>query len=376
MIPLNARQGLPPNALVYTALRSFAVALLLVLVGTLARVSAHSGNVTCHGLLCGKQSGDLIPWLLYLYAVYLLLRSVLNYKWLSFLLTDKSISIESGVFARNSCTFRYDRIQDIDTYRDPLHLMLGLKSVAIWTSSPDQFAGRRRKPDGLLVLEADDADWLKSYLSDPQTAAGGAAPAAAGNNPQLPSSPAGRHRPGTALALILGVAAVSVLALLMLWNEAPVSGGAAAPAASAPATPPAPAPNAKRHTHVHALQQPGADLQATAGNYGVACAIGDSGANGLKPCADLGQAQRCSHEADFPSQPTAEQARLTVVNRSRENVNFYWLNFTGARTLYAALPPGGQVSQASHIGAHWMLSTRDGRCIGIFDAATMTIGIF
>jgi membrane protein YdbS with pleckstrin-like domain len=374
MIPLDSRQGLPPNAIVYMGLRSFAAALLLVLIATVFRLVAHSPNVTCHGLLCGKQSGGLIVWIFYLYALYVLLRTVLYYKWLSFVLTDKSISIESGVFARNSCTFRYDRIQDIDTYRDPLHVMLGLKSIAIWTSSPDQFAVRRRRPDGLLVLEAEDADWLKSYLSDPPTGSG----AAAGGNPQLGASVSPRRAPSAALALALGVAGVSVLALLMLWNRTPISPTTRAATAATSATAPAVTADGqpRRHAHVRAVQQAAGNLQPVAGSYGVACAIRDSAANGVVRCADLGQAERCSHEADFPSQPTAEPAQLTVLNRSRENVNFYWLNFTGARTLYAALPPGGHVSQASHIGAHWMLSTRDGQCIGIFDATTMTIGVF
>jgi len=377
MIPLNSRQGLPPNAIVYMGLRSFAAALLLVLIGTVLRLGANSPNVTCHGLLCGKQSGGLIVWIFYLYAVFLLLRTVLNYKWLSFVLTDKSISIESGVFARSSCTFRYDRIQDIDTYRDPLHIMLGLKSVAIWTSSPDQFAARRRRPDGLLVLEADDADWLKSYLSDPPTAGGAAAVAAAGNTPQLGAGFA-RRAPSAVLALGLGVAGVSVLALLMLWNKTPASLSAPAASAAASASAPVAMPDGqqRRHAHVHAVQQVAGSVQPVGASYGVVCAIRDLGATGVKPCAALGQAERCSHEADFASHPTAEPAQLTVVNRSRENVNFYWLNFNGARALYAALAPGGQVSQASHVGAHWMLSTRDGQCIGIFDATTMTIGVF
>jgi len=363
------------------ALRSLAAALFLALIATVARLTANSPNVTCRGALCGTHSGGLIAWLLYLYAVYLVLRSVLYYKLLSFVLTDKSISIESGVFVRNSCTFRYDRIQDIDTRQDPLHLLLGLKSVAIWTSSPDQFAARTRRPNGLLVLEADDADWLKSYLADSQTAVGGGASAAAAGHPQLGTSLPAARGAHAGLALALAVAAVGALALLMFWNKGVVTGTATgqAPApTAAPATPPAVAPNgqSRRHAQVRAVQQAAGGIQTFAENYGVACAIRDSGTNSVKPCAELGQAQRCSHEADFPSQPTAERAQLTVVNRSSEKVNFYWLNLTGARTLYAALPPGGQVSQASHIGAHWMLSTWDGQCIGIFDATTTTIGVF
>jgi len=65
-----------------------------------------------------------------------------------------------------------------------------------------------------------------------------------------------------------------------------------------------------------------------------------------------------------------------VVNRSDEQLKFYWLDRSGGRSLYAALPPGGQVKQQSHVGAHWLVSTDDGRCIGIFNATTTTIGVF
>ena len=378
MIPLNSRQGLPPNAIMYMALRSLAAALFLALIATVARLTSNSPNVTCRGALCGTHAGGMIAWFLYLYAVYLVVRTFLNYKWLSFVLTDKSISIESGVLVRNSCTFRYDRIQDIDTYQDPLHRMLGLKSVAIWTSSPDQFAARTRRPNGLLVLEQEDADWLKSYLSDAQTAGGGAA---AAGGAQYAASFTAARRPPTGFALALAVAALSALALMMLWNRSPVTGKVTAPAAAptaASAASPAAPPNGqpRRHAPVRPVQQAAVSVPAVAGNFGVACAIRDSGGNAVKPCAGLDQAQRCAHEADFASQPTAQPAQLTVVNRSSEKVNFYWLNPSGARTLYAALPPGGQVSQASRIGAHWMLSTWDGQCIGIFDATTTTIGVF
>jgi hypothetical protein len=68
--------------------------------------------------------------------------------------------------------------------------------------------------------------------------------------------------------------------------------------------------------------------------------------------------------------------QLTLVNRSDEALKFYWLDPSGTRALYAALPPGGHVKQQSRVGAHWLVSTQDDRCVGIFNAATMTVGIF
>jgi hypothetical protein len=57
-------------------------------------------------------------------------------------------------------------------------------------------------------------------------------------------------------------------------------------------------------------------------------------------------------------------------------VKFYWLNATGNRSLYATLPHGGCVDQQSRTGAHWLVSTANGQCLGVFDAATTKIGIF
>jgi hypothetical protein len=128
------------------------------------------------------------------------------------------------------------------------------------------------------------------------------------------------------------------------------------------------------------VQQPAhsdVPAQAVPADYAIACAMHGSGdINAVIPCDKFGEAQRCQHEADFPSNPTPPPAVLTVVNRSSEPIRFYWLDRSGTRTLYASLPPGGHVSQQSHIGAHWLLATREDQCIAIFDAATMTIGIF
>jgi membrane protein YdbS with pleckstrin-like domain len=370
MITLNSKQTLPPNAFWYMGLLAIIGALCLVLIGLLFHLAASSHNVACSGLLCGKVSGNQFATFLWLSAAFLLLLAYLKFKAFSFVLTDKSVSIEAGAFLRRSCTFRYDRIQDIDTYRNPLHLMLGLKSVAIWTGSPDQFAANRRRPDAQMVLSAEDADWLRGFLSDAQSAGG-----AGGGQPSALSGAARRSGPGMVTGLV--VAVVIALAVLPMWLKAPAttSGRAASPATTAVATGPRapPRPVARRHL----VRQPATGMQTDAANYSVACAIRDPGSAGaIRACANLGQAQRCTHEADFASQPTSQPAQLSVVNRSDESVRFYWLNQAGTRALYASLPPGGHVSQASHIGAHWLVSTQDGRCLGIFDAATMTIGFF
>src|SRR5271163_2717572 len=111
MIPLNSRQGLPPSAFWYVTLRSLAAAILLILIGSLLHLALNSPNLACRGLLCGH--GSPTSALIYLFGIFLLVNAVLRYKWFSFVLTDKNISIDSGVLFRRSTTIRFDRIQDV-----------------------------------------------------------------------------------------------------------------------------------------------------------------------------------------------------------------------------------------------------------------------
>jgi len=381
MIPLNSRQGLPPNAFWYVALRSLAAAIFLILIGSLFHLASNSPNVACRGLLCGR--GGQTSMLIYLFAIFLVVNAILRYKWFTFLLTDKNISIDSGVLFRRSCTIRFDRIQDVNTIRNPLHMMLGLASVAIWTASLDQRVGNANRPDGLIVLNADTADWLKEYLSDPTAARGGDF---APSRDSQAAAGASSARPGSAgTVLILIFAAALVLVFLVLRHSTPATAPAASTAPSAPSAPsttsapsatalPGP-PSAVRH--VRKLQPAQSEPGADAKSYTTSCAIHQPGGmEGVSPCAELKEGGRCEHEADFRSHPTPEPAVLTVVNRSSEIVRFYWLDLSGARALYASLPPGGHVDQQSHIGAYWLASTADGHCVGIISAATKTVGIF
>jgi membrane protein YdbS with pleckstrin-like domain len=380
MIPLNFRQGLPAGAFWYVALSSVAAAIFLILIGSLLQLALNSPNVACRGLLCGHGGGTSV--LFYSFAIFLVVNAILRYKWFSFVLTDKNISIDSGVLFRRSCTIRFDRIQDVNTIRNPLHMMLGLASVAIWTASLDQRVGNANRPDGLIVLNVDTADWLKEYLSDPPAARGGDS-APSRNNPPAAGQSSGR--PGSAgILLTLTFAAVIALGFLVLRHSTPVT----APAASA--VPPAPSattsagpasavrPNADgTRSHLHKVGPSQSEAGAQVTSYTTSCAIHQAGGtDGVGLCADLKEGGRCGHEADFQSHPTQESAVLTVVNRSSEIVRFYWLDLSGARSLYASLPPGGHVDQQSHIGAYWLASTADGHCVGIISAATKTVGIF
>jgi membrane protein YdbS with pleckstrin-like domain len=375
MIPIDSWQRLPSRAIWFGLLASLALALVLIGVAVLMQSSGSAGTLKCHGAPCSRMSGSLVAGFICLFAIYLVGRSVLHFKTFAFLLTDRTLTTVAGYFFQSSTTCRFDRIQDVDTVRGPIHAILGLKTVSVWTASPDQFVRGKRRPDARIVLDAENADWLRDYVSNPPTGTGGNSSAGSAVSPSALLQSAPRANVGLVLVLLI-IAALGVPAVL-LWKTTSISH----PSASmTPATAPVGAARSAPSPRPLPIQQPAQSevpAQAVPADYTIACAIHGSGdIDQVIPCAKFSEAQRCQHEADFPSNPTAAPAVLTVVNRSREPIRFYWLDRSGTRTLYASLPPGGHVSQQSHAGAHWLLSTRDDQCIAIFNAATMTIGIF
>jgi len=124
------------------------------------------------------------------------------------------------------------------------------------------------------------------------------------------------------------------------------------------------------HPQAVAQEPPSADVT-------ISCAIDHAASPpGVRECARLGAAQRCEHVTDFPSHPTQEPTGLTIVNRSAQTIRLYWLDGSAARALYGTLQPGRLLRQPSRIGANWMVTTLEGRCIGIFNAAPVAIAFF
>ncbi len=116
---------------------------------------------------------------------------------------------------------------------------------------------------------------------------------------------------------------------------------------------------------------------AEAADYTLACAIGGTaGMATVRPCAELGAAQRCRHESDFSSRPSQERTGMTVVNRSAHALKLYWLNFAGGRKLYHTVEPGEQVTQQTFLGHNWLIATSEGDCVGIFNASPAAIAFF
>ena len=398
MIPLNSRQFLPTRAFWYLVLRALLTAALCVILGRVAHFIVNSPAARCGGVPCAKGN-SVMEWVFYLLAVVLIVNSFLKFRWFSFTLTERTVNIDSGVFVRSSRVVRLDKVQDVETRQGPLLTLWGLKSVAIWTASLDQARGNTRRPDGLIVLDADSADWLANYLSDPDRTHVAL--------PDVGSSggawPADRGHPGH-FGAVMGVIAAVVIVVMAwaLWSKsgstrtatiaATVSAQpAAAPTLVAALTPAAAPASAVEPAVAHApavtplpttdsqpaQQTYAANAAADPGDYTIACSMASSGdTHGVPACDSMKWGQRCEREAEFRSNPTSESTRLVIANRSDQTLKFYWLDPSGQRAPYAVLPPGRKIGQPSHIGAHWVVAAADGRCVGIFNADTARIGIF
>jgi membrane protein YdbS with pleckstrin-like domain len=382
VIPLNSRQFLPTKAFWYFVLRALLTAAVCVMLGRCAHFIVNSPLARCGGGPCTKGNAGVMEWVFYLLAVVLIVNSFMKFRWFSFTLTERTVNIDSGVFIQSSRAVRFDKIQDVETRQGLLLRVFGLKSVALWTASLDQVRGNKRRPDGLIVLEADTADWLANYLSDFDRTH-----VALPDNGSLGGMrPSQRSRPGSFGAVIGGMA-VLLLAVIAwgLWSK---SGGAppatiavtapVAPAAAlTPAAVPAPAAASSPATDSQPAQQSyAANMAADPADYTIACSMASGGTGGVPACDSMKWGQRCEREAEFRSNPTSESTRLVIANRSSETLKFFWLDPSGNRAPYAVLPPGRKIGQPSHIGAHWLIAAADGRCVGIFNADTARIGIF
>jgi hypothetical protein len=87
---------------------------------------------------------------------------------------------------------------------------------------------------------------------------------------------------------------------------------------------------------------------------------------GLWPRAALLDVQK---EHELRSTPTHARVRLLVRNRSRAELKLYWLDFDGARKLYASIPPLGTSFQNTFAHHVWLVTTADGTARALTVAA-------
>ena len=65
-------------------------------------------------------------------------------------------------------------------------------------------------------------------------------------------------------------------------------------------------------------------------------------------------------EREMRSAPTYTRARLVIRNRTSSELRLYWLDFEGARKLYASIPPLGTSTQDTFAHHVWLLATGNG----------------
>ncbi|HEY4509736.1 hypothetical protein A2963_04920 [Candidatus Roizmanbacteria bacterium RIFCSPLOWO2_01_FULL_40_13] len=93
---------------------------------------------------------------------------MISNKFISFVITENTITINSGIVFKRSNTIAFDQVQNADNSRGPLSTFFGLSKLSIWTASPSQMhieKGRsENKPEGTLWLRTVDADELKDFI--------------------------------------------------------------------------------------------------------------------------------------------------------------------------------------------------------------------
>ena len=69
-----------------------------------------------------------------------------------------------------------------------------------------------------------------------------------------------------------------------------------------------------------------------------------------------------------PSLRTGEETTLNFVNRTKDDVQLFWISATGQRQQYATLHPGQQYEQHTFAGHVWLVTDKEGKTLGVFEA--------
>ncbi|MDD5146043.1 MAG: PH domain-containing protein [Candidatus Pacebacteria bacterium] len=93
---------------------------------------------------------------------------IFTLKFTSFVITENTITINSGIFFKNSKTISFDKIQNCNASEGILSKMFNLSKLNIWTASPSQIHIERgnssNKPEQFLWLNVKNAHWLKNFI--------------------------------------------------------------------------------------------------------------------------------------------------------------------------------------------------------------------
>ena len=174
----NIENKLPDNVLLYRAVVS------LISFGIMATfLYLFFGHGPVNGTVNGKPSTiDLqgtykilviygIPSVLFILS---LIYNIFYIKNFSFLLTDTSISITSGIFFIETRSIDFKDIQSISSSTGPILSLFGLSVLKGFTSSPGQIvissnsksgSSISYNPDILITLNKEDSEQLRTFIS-------------------------------------------------------------------------------------------------------------------------------------------------------------------------------------------------------------------
>lgn len=98
------------------------------------------------------------------------LYSVLFYKFISFIVKEKTVEINVGIIFKGSRVIPFERIHNIDISKGPLSKAFGLSKIKIWTEGDIQTASVQKKHRPIsLWLQTSDSDWLREYILGKQS---------------------------------------------------------------------------------------------------------------------------------------------------------------------------------------------------------------
>lgn len=106
-----------------------------------------------------------------------------------------------------------------------------------------------------------------------------------------------------------------------------------------------------------------AALAATVAAATVSVVSASSPALAARGGPNTNQSLPCAMEGDKASEVFDHPTTLRFQNDSSQQVNVYWLNYSGARVLYAVLAPGVGYDQGTFTSHPWVLTDAAGTCI-------------
>ena len=152
MLPLNTHNQLPEN-LKWYALAKFTIPIFILSLFALA-----NGNWVSTFLM-----------LFFILTLPIWSLVTLSIMYVSFIVTESTITINSGIFFKKSITIPFNQVQNCDSSRGPLSSSFGLSRLRIWTASASQIQINRgksdNKPDGELWLQTSQAQALKEFIA-------------------------------------------------------------------------------------------------------------------------------------------------------------------------------------------------------------------